>query len=90
MRVHLMNLIGMYNIIMTSFNKIKLEYLIQVWEDVMKIENNKKCGKMLMLKKYCGDFTIWTYPPPYVIISHHFRVPLPPSPSGVLFERPLI
>ena len=39
----LMNLIEMY-IIMTSFNKIKFKYLIQVWEDVMKIENNK-CEK---------------------------------------------
>ena len=28
--VHLMNLIEMYDIIMTSFNKIKSEYLIQV------------------------------------------------------------
>ena len=28
--VHLMNLIEMYNIIMTSFNKIKFKYLIQV------------------------------------------------------------
>ena len=43
--VHLMNLIGMYNIIMISFHKIKFKYLIQVWEDVMKIENNKKCEK---------------------------------------------
>ena len=40
--VHLMNLIEMYNIIMTSFNKIKFKYLIQVWEDVMKIIRNVK------------------------------------------------
>ena len=43
--VHLMNLIEMYNIIMTSFNKRKFKYLTQAWEDVMKIENNKKCEK---------------------------------------------
>ena len=42
---HLINWIEMYNIITTSFNKIKFKYLIQVWEDVMKIENNKKCKK---------------------------------------------
>ena len=42
-----------------------------------------------MLKKYCGDVTIWAYPPtPYVTISQHFRVPPPPSPGEVLFERP--
>ena len=35
----------MYNIIMTSFNKVKFRYLIQVLEDVMKIENNEKCEK---------------------------------------------
>ena len=33
-----------------------------------------------MLKQYCGDVTIWTYPPPYVTISHHFRVPPPSLP----------
>ena len=34
-----------------------------------------------MFKKYCGDVTIWTYPPPpYVTISHHFRVPPSPLP----------
>ena len=43
--VHLMNLIEMYNIIMTSFNKRKFKYLTQAWEDVMKIENNKTCEK---------------------------------------------
>ena len=32
----------MYNIRMTSFNKIKFKYLIQVWEDVMKIIRNVK------------------------------------------------
>ena len=32
----------MYNIIMTSLNKIKLKYLIQVWQDVMKIIKNVK------------------------------------------------
>ena len=32
----------MYNIRMTSFNEIKLKYLIQVWEDVMKIIRNVK------------------------------------------------
>ena len=40
--LHLMNLIEMYNIVMTSFNKIKFKYLIQVWEDVMKIIRNVK------------------------------------------------
>ena len=40
--VHLLNLIEMYNIIMTSFNKIKFKYLIQVWEDAMKIIRNVK------------------------------------------------
>ena len=40
--VHLMNLIEMYNTIMISFNKIKFKYLIQVWEDVMKIIRNVK------------------------------------------------
>ena len=34
-----------YNIIKSSFNKIKLKYLIQVWEDVMKTENSKKWEK---------------------------------------------
>ena len=29
-QVHLMNLIEMYNIVMTSFEKMKFEYLIQV------------------------------------------------------------
>ena len=44
-----------------------------------------------MLKKYCGDVIIWTYAsPPYVTISHHFRVPPPPSLGGALFEQPLI
>ena len=34
-----------------------------------------------MLNKYCGDVTIWTYPPPpYVTISHHFREPPSPLP----------
>ena len=40
-----------------------------------------------MLKKYCGDVTIWTYPPPpYVTISHQFRVPLsfPPPVTSFL------
>ena len=46
--------------------------------------------KMLMLKKYYSDITIWTYPPSaYATISHHFRVPPSPSPGGFLFERPL-
>ena len=40
--LHLMNLIEMYNIIMTLINKIKFKYLIQVWEDVMKIMRNVK------------------------------------------------
>ena len=37
---------------------------------------------MLMLKKHCGDVTIWTYPPAsYVTISYHFMVqPSPPPP----------
>ena len=39
---HLINWIEMYNIITTSFNKIKFKYLIQVWEDVMKIIRNVK------------------------------------------------
>ena len=37
-----MNLIEMYNITMTSFNKINFKYLIQVCEDVMKIMRNVK------------------------------------------------
>ena len=40
--VHSMNLIEMYNITMTSFNKINFKYLIQVCEDVMKIMRNVK------------------------------------------------
>ena len=39
--VHLLNLIEMHNIIMTSFNKIKFKYLIK-FEDVMKIIRNVK------------------------------------------------
>ena len=36
--------------------------------------------KMLILKKYCGDVTIWTYPSsPYVTISRHLWVS-PPLP----------
>ena len=57
--VHLMNSIKMYNIIMTSFNKIKFTYLIQVWEDVMKMIRNVKNDNV---EKYCGEVTIWTYP----------------------------
>ena len=45
---------------------------------------------MLMLKKYCGDVTIWTPPSPhYVTISHHFGVapsPLPPPPVTSFFN----
>ena len=37
-----MNLIEMYNIIMSSFNEIKFKYLIQVSQDVMKIIRNVK------------------------------------------------
>ena len=40
--LHLMNLIEIYNIIMTLINKIKFKYLIQVREDVMKIMRNVK------------------------------------------------
>ena len=44
-----------------------------------------------MLKKYCGDFTIWTYPPPpYVTISYHFRVPPPPPPVTPFLNDPLL
>ena len=46
--LHLMNLIEMYNIVMTSFNKIKFKYLIQVWEDVMKIIRNVKNVKKIL------------------------------------------
>ena len=32
---------------------------------------------------YCGDVTIWTYPPPpHVTISHHFRLSTSPLPQG--------
>ena len=60
--LHLMNLIEMYNIIMTLINKIKFKYLIQVWEDVMKIMRNVK--NVNMKKNTVVTFTIWTYPLP--------------------------
>ena len=42
---------------------------------------------MLMLKKYCGDVTIWTPPSPhYVTISHHFGVAPPPPPPWRRFS----
>ena len=59
--VHLMNLIEMYNIIMTSFNKIKFKYLIQVWEDVMKTVRNVK---NINVKKILWWRHLWTYPLP--------------------------
>ena len=40
--VHLINLIEMYNIIMTSFNKIKFKHLIQVRENANKITRDVK------------------------------------------------
>ena len=40
--VHLTNLIETYSIVMTSFSKTKFKYLIQGWEDVMKIIRNIK------------------------------------------------
>ena len=41
---------------------------------------------MLMLKKYCGDVNIWTYPLlPYATISHHFGVPSSPPPPVTSF-----
>ena len=85
--VHLMNLIEMYDIIMTSFNKIKFKYLNQVWEDVMKIIRN--------VKNVHVEKTLWwrhhltSPPPPYVTINHHFRVPPHSSPGDVLSERHL-
>ena len=89
--VHLINLIEMYSIIMTSFNKIKFKYLIPVWEDVMKIIRN-------MNKCYVEKILWWRHhlnipPSPYftISISHHFRVP--PSPPLLqwrpFFEGPL-
>ena len=42
-----------------------------------------------MLKQYCGDVTIWTYPPPPMSpLVTIFGYPLPPSPGDVLLERP--
>ena len=66
--VHLMNLIEMYNI-MTSFNKIKFKYLIQVWEDVMKIIRNVKNVDVEKILWWRHHLNI--PPPPYVAISHH-------------------
>ena len=44
---------------------------------------------MLILKKYCGDVhNLNIPPPPYVTISHHFRVAPAPSPGDAPFERP--
>ena len=43
-----------------------------------------------MLKKYCGDVTIWTNPPSlYVTISHHFRVSPSPYPVTSFLNYPL-
>ena len=43
-----------------------------------------------MLKKCCGDVTIWTYPLPAMSpLVTILGYPLPASPDDVLFERPL-
>ena len=76
--VHLMNLIEMYNIIMTSFNKIKFNYLIQVWQDVMKIMRNVKNVNVEKILWWRHHLSI--PPPPYVTISNHFRVTPSPLP----------
>ena len=88
-QVHLMNLIEMYNIVMTSFEKMKFEYLIQVWMDVMKIIRNVKNINVEKILWWRHHLNI---PPlaPYVTISHHFRIPLSLSPGDVLFGRPLM
>ena len=79
--VHLLNLIEMYNIIMTSFNKLKFKYLIQVWEDAIKIIKNMKNVNVEKILWWRHHLNI--PPPPYVTISHHFRVPN--SPGDDLF-----
>ena len=65
-------------------DKIKSKYLIQVWEDVMKIIRNVKNVDVEKILWWRHHLNI--PPPPYVTISHSFRVP--PSPGDLLFEQP--
>ena len=67
-QVHLMNLIEMYNIVMTSFEKMKFEYLIQVWMDVMKIIRN--------VKNINVEKILWW--------RHHLDIPPPSPPMSPL------
>ena len=68
----------MYNIIMTSFNKVKFRYLIQVLEDVMKIENNEKCEKCK-----CWKNIVVTSP-----FKHNLLLPM--SPLVTILRYPLV
>ena len=70
----------MYNI-MTPFNKIKLKYLIQVWDDVMKVIRN--------VKNVNAEKILWWNIVPYVTLSHHFREPPPPPPVASFLKDPL-
>ena len=76
--VHLMNLIEMHNIIMTSFNKIKFKYLIQVWEDVTKIIGNVKNVDVEKLPWWRHHLNI--PPPHYATIVTLLGYPHPPPP----------
>ena len=78
--VHLISLIEMYNIIMTSFNKIKFKHLIQVWENANKITRdvkNANVEKILWWRHYFNKPSL-----PYVTISHDFRVPFDFFPTS--------
>ena len=82
-----MNLMEMCNIIKTLFNKTKFKYLIQVWEDVMKIVRNVKNVNVKKILWWRHHLKIPT--PLMSPLVTNLGYPLPPSPSDVLFERPL-